>query len=46
MDKATLTEARRVTQEAWDVVRPVDRQYDDVLAARLKEIDGALATLQ
>lgn len=44
-DRATLEEARSRTQEAWDTIRPIDTQYDGVLAARLTEIDAALAAL-
>jgi len=42
-DRAMLAEARRLTQDAWDTVRPIDGQYDTVMAARLAEIDKALA---
>jgi tetratricopeptide (TPR) repeat protein len=44
-DRPTLEEARRRTQEAWDVIRPFDARYDGILSARIAEIDAALAGL-
>jgi hypothetical protein len=42
-DAVILAEARQRTQEAWDTIKPFDNQYDTVLAARIAEIDAALA---
>ena len=42
-DRRTLAEAKTRTQEAWDTIRPIDRQFDGLLAGRIAEIDAALA---
>ncbi|MGE3305745.1 MAG: caspase family protein [Rhizobiaceae bacterium] len=42
-DLAMLAEARRLTQDSWDTIRPYDQQYDEVLGRRIAEIDAALA---
>ncbi|MBX3568484.1 MAG: caspase family protein [Rhizobiaceae bacterium] len=45
-DRAVLEEARRRTQSAWDTIRPIDSQYDGILAERIAAIDEALGSLR
>ena len=45
-DRALLQEARRRTQSAWDTIRPIDAQYDGLLAERIASIDKALAAIE
>ncbi|MBX3578694.1 MAG: caspase family protein [Rhizobiaceae bacterium] len=42
-DRDTLTEARAITMEAWDTIRPFDSQFDPIVQQRIAEIDAALA---
>ena len=45
-DPALLEEAKRRTQSAWDTIRPLDAQYDTLLAERIAAIDAALAQIR
>jgi len=44
-ERATLEEAKTLTQQAWDTIRPIDGQFDGLLAGRIAEIDAALVKL-
>jgi hypothetical protein len=45
-DRNALEEARRRTQSAWDTIRPIDSQYDGLLAGRIAAIEAALAAMR